>query len=188
MTKKELRQQAKERLKEISPTKRFEAAVAAANHLVQSDLWKEAKVVMLYAAMPTELDTFPLLEVAWKDGKSVCFPRLKEEKGQMEARFLTTINHLVGNDYGIMEPDPNFCPFFELNQLDLIVAPGLAFDREGNRLGRGAGYYDNYLSIPQRSAPAVGYYFSCQEVNSIPVQEHDQPLDYIITEKELIGF
>ncbi|MFZ5806310.1 MAG: 5-formyltetrahydrofolate cyclo-ligase [Verrucomicrobiota bacterium] len=187
MTKEELRQQARARLKMLTPTQRFEAAVSAANHLIRSERWSSARVLMLYAALPSELDTFPLLEAAWHAGKSVCLPRLTEMKSEMEIRFLTTINHLKANKIGIMEPDPDFCPIMELNQLDLIIVPGLAFDRLGNRLGKGAGYYDHFLALPQRHAPAIGYFFSCQEFSSIPITENDQPLDDIITENEIIG-
>lgn len=185
MTKETLRTECRERLKKISPVQRFEASIQAANILQASMPWRQSQVVMLYAAMSSEMDASPIIQAAWDSGRAVCLPRMTEEKHKMEIRFLTTLDRLIPGKLGILEPDPKHCPVMELPQIDLMIVPGLGFDRAGNRLGRGAGYYDALLALPERKATAIGYFFSCQELSSVPQEKYDQTLDWIVTEKEI---
>ena len=182
--KEELRKEIQQRLKKIEPVVRFEASLSAAHFLRELPEWQNGKMILLYAAMPSELDTGPLLEAAWNEGKGVCLPVVEGEN--LEARYVTTLNHLKKGKMGFAEPDREHCPVIELKQIDLIIVPGLAFDRKGRRLGRGGGYYDRFLHSPNRKAPAIGLFFACQEVEVVPANEDDAKLDLVITEKEVI--
>lgn len=166
----------------------MKASLQACALLQASPLWQQSRTVMLYAAQSRELETRFLVESAWATGMSVCLPKLTDKPREMEPRFLTALQHLKPGKLGIMEPDPTFCPVIELSQIDLIIVPGLAFDREGHRLGRGGGYYDTLLKQADRRSAAIGAFFSFQEVPAIPHEEHDALLDGVVTEKELLLF
>ncbi|MFH1067775.1 MAG: 5-formyltetrahydrofolate cyclo-ligase [bacterium] len=180
-----LRAEMRARLELFSHEERMKASLQACALLQTSQIWQQSRTVMLYAAQSWELDTRFFIEAAWAASKGVCLPKMTNQPRKMEPRFLTTLQHLQPGRLGILEPDPTFCPVMELSQMDFILVPGLAFDRQGHRLGRGGGYYDALLQRPDRRGAAIGAFFSFQEVPSIPHEEHDALLDGVVTEKEL---
>ncbi|MGL6194569.1 MAG: 5-formyltetrahydrofolate cyclo-ligase [Thermoguttaceae bacterium] len=99
-------------------------------------------------------------------------------------------SELQPHKYGILEPTQEIRAqagrLVEPHEFGLILVPGVAFDRMGNRLGHGAGYYDSFLKTLSRSVPRVAFAFDCQVVESVPIEPHDEAVDYIITENEII--
>ena len=83
--------------------------------------------------------------------------------------------------YGIQQPKSNRATVIAPEVLDLVVVPGVAFDRSGHRLGRGAGFYDRFLADLPRDIPTVGLAFDFQIVSNLPLQEHDIPLSFVIS-------
>lgn len=153
----------------------------AVMHLASLRVWQRAKVVMLYAATPTEVQTKLLIARALSEGKKVCLPVMGEEGN---AYVLARVEDLVRNNKNFLEPPKESSIKADLKKIDLVVVPGVAFDTQGNRLGRGLGYYDNFLK--KVTAPCVGLAFEFQIVDRVPTQEHDVPVKMIVTESRMI--
>lgn len=102
---------------------------------------------------------------------------------QLTFHLVSDLNELTCNSHNIPEPTPDIHPEIEVNQLDLILCPGLAFGRDGSRLGRGLGYYDRALMT--FSGPKVGVAFSIQTQDSVPHGTHDIAMDYLASEEGL---
>ncbi|MCK9906995.1 5-formyltetrahydrofolate cyclo-ligase, partial [Frankia sp. Cpl3] len=81
--------------------------------------------------------------------------------------------------WGIFEPDPDVSQRAEREKLEAIVVPGVAFARDGGRLGYGGGYYDRFLATLERKPLLIGFAFSCQVIDQVPLEKHDYPLDYL---------
>lgn len=134
------------------------------------------KVIMLYSALPDEVPTQTLMAALVAQGKTVLLPRVINEK-DMELRRYTGSQDLQAGAYGIMEPTGE--RFTDNKAIDVAIVPGMAFDTEGHRLGRGKGYYDRFLShVPYLYK--IGLCFSWQIVDCVPCDEHDIVMDEII--------
>ena len=134
------------------------------------------KVIMLYSALPDEVPTQTLMTALVAQGKTVLLPRVINEK-DMELRRYTGSQDLQAGAYGIMEPTGE--RFTDHEAIDVAIVPGMAFDTEGHRLGRGKGYYDRFLSrVPYLHK--IGLCFSWQIVDCVPCDEHDIVMDEII--------
>lgn len=140
--------------------------------------FRTAKTILLYHALPDEVDTSSFLQ-SWDQDKELLLPVVKGED-------LIIRNYHAGDlkkgSFGILEPQGK--EVTDLSTIDLIIIPGVAFDKRRNRLGRGKGYYDKLLS--QTSACKVGICYDCQVIDLLPVEEHDIPMNYIITELGII--
>lgn len=136
----------------------------------------EAHTVMLYCALPDEVQTLPLINRLARQGKTVLLPRVVSDT-EMELRLYTGQEDLREGAYGIMEPVG--AVFGDYRRIDVAVIPGVAFDREGHRLGRGKGYYDRFLSrVP--FIYKIGVCFPFQLVDALPADEHDVCMDCVI--------
>lgn len=139
--------------------------------------FRAANVVLLYHSLSDEVDTHECLQ-RWSDKKCVLLPVVKGN--DLELRRYTGPSDLAIGAYGIEEPTGE--AFTEYEKIDFIAVPGVAFDRKGNRLGRGKGYYDRLLPrIPQ--AFKAGICFPFQLVNEIPAEQFDVCMDEIITKQ-----
>ncbi|MDR1776294.1 MAG: 5-formyltetrahydrofolate cyclo-ligase [Desulfovibrio sp.] len=163
----------------------------AQRHLLESAHWKNARSVALYVALKGELSTQNLLDAAWQSGRVVYLPRLRRnETGIMDFALCTGVEELVGAAFGLSEPPPE-APGFGPEDAgadfrpDLLVAPGLAFDRSGARLGYGGGYYDRFLSRLTECS-SVGLCFGFQLLDAVPRQQWDWPVRRLCTEKGLL--
>ena len=178
-TKTYLRQRLRERLKGLSPVERATGSAHLCGLLREQSLWKQARCVLFYAALSDEVDVWPLLEVAIAEGKIVALPRYcSEQEYYGAARLQDPGSDTKPGQFGIREPTAD-CPGVPLNQLDLILVPGVGFDLNGRRLGRGKGYYDRLLTGVRGAK--CGLAFEKQIVMAIPAGPHDITLDYIVT-------
>ncbi len=144
--------------------------------VLNTSQWQNAATVMLYNALPDEVDLQLLLRQAWQAGKRVLLPVVKGD-GEMVVRLVEASTPFQCGAYGIQEPVGD--DFTDYGQIDLIVVPGMAFDAEGHRLGRGKGYYDRFL--PQAgNAYKLGVCFPFQFVDAVPVDPHDQRMDSVV--------
>lgn len=148
--------------------------------LEETELFRQASCIALYYSIPGEVQTAGFLE-KWFEKKQLLLPlvvgddlRLLPYKGK---------ESLQPGAFGIPEPIDTEATVPE-SAVDLIIVPGVAFDRQLNRMGRGKGYYDRLLSTLQ--APKIGICFNFQLQNNIPVEPFDKKMDLIITEKEII--
>jgi 5-formyltetrahydrofolate cyclo-ligase len=131
---------------------------------------------MLYSALPDEVPTQKLFDEFLAQGKTVLLPRVVSDT-DMELRRYTGRHDLQEGAYGIMEPTGEL--FTDYDAIDVAIVPGMAFDADGHRLGRGKGYYDRFLSrVP--NIYKIGLCFSWQMVDCVPSDEHDIMMDEVI--------
>lgn len=173
---------AKSRLQALTPAER-----AAASERIAREVWHvpavaAARTLLLYAALPSEVATGAIAAEAARRGLVVTYPRCLPELRALTFHHVRDAADLRKAAYGIAEPDPVRCPLVELDSIDAALVPGLAWDRAGNRLGRGAGYYDRAFALPEWRALRCGLFFACQEVAALPADSWDVPLDVIVTE------
>jgi len=177
--KRALRRQVGAELGRLGPEERAAVSAQARARLAAQPLWHTARRVLLFASLPEELDLWPLLTEALADGKRVALPRFVTETKSYEACEIRDIERdLRAGHFGIREPGPD-CARLSTTRLDLILVPGVAFDLQGRRLGRGKGYYDQWLKILRGTTCGVA--FDQQVVVEIPLEAHDVRLDCILT-------
>jgi 5-formyltetrahydrofolate cyclo-ligase len=147
-----------------------------------------AKAVMYYIDVRSEVRTRHALPGALAQSKKIVVPWCNDQ-GELELFHLENMDELAVGMYKILEPKPELrllpTKQVEPTQLDLIMVPGVAFDRTGARMGHGKGYYDKLLQHARRDAPLVALAFECQLFPEIPTAPHDIFMDMIITEKAI---
>jgi 5-formyltetrahydrofolate cyclo-ligase len=141
--------------------------------------------VALYSAIQNEVRTDELLAHALQSGKKVFYPRLGEDDGDGLFRVIAADELRVGR-YGILEPAGTIrLADMEFAELTIFV-PGVAFDMQGNRLGRGRGWYDRLLQQAGEPAAIVALAYEFQIVDAVPAGPGDQKVNYVITEKRVV--
>ncbi|KAF0091757.1 MAG: 5-formyltetrahydrofolate cyclo-ligase [Fusobacteria bacterium] len=159
------------------------------NDLIKTKAFIKANTIMCYLSFGTEVNTAPIINECYKQGKTILIPIIMSNAdgtSYMEASELIDPNiDLAPGTMGILEPKESSIRIKDPKTIDLIVIPGLAFDKNGNRLGYGAGYYDYYLKRVRDDCYQLAISFSCQLVSSIPTEEHDRSIPHILTERGL---
>ena len=174
-----LRKQILAALEKIPPAARVDTSAQVCAHLREWDIWKNATAILLFAPMPAEPDLWPLLEAALAAGKIAALPRYHPAgKLYAAARVQNLPGDIVSGAFGIREPGPH-CPEQPLSRFELILAPGLAFDSSGRRLGRGKGFYDRFLAGVR--GVKCGVAFDEQIVDEVPAGPGDVLLDCVLT-------
>ena len=148
--------------------------------LVQTDIFQKANQIALYYAMNDEVQTSGLIEEWWTK-KNIALPVVCGEYINFYA--YTGKENLIKSALGIPEPAPT--SVIPTEDIDLFVVPGIAFDHEGHRLGRGKGYYDRYLAGITK--PIIGICFDFQLIDSVPAEKHDIKMNTIITENIIVS-
>jgi 5-formyltetrahydrofolate cyclo-ligase len=162
----------------LTPAERTDAAAAAAAALIGSDVWRSARVVALYHAYGAELDTAALLAAAHAGGKAVALPRV--EPAGVTLRLVAADTPLVRSAQGVPEPAGDR-PLLAAGQPDLIVIPGLGFDRLGGRLGHGGGHYDRLLASLPAACLRIGFAYDQQVIDRVPTEAHDIAVHALVT-------
>lgn len=174
-----LRNRLRALLSELTRAQREEAAVEICARLIEQPAWKNARSVLLFASLPDEPNIRPLLHAALDAGKLTVLPRFNAATGGYEAAVVRDLaKDFTEGKFGILEPGPA-CAVADLKRLDLILVPGVAFDWQGHRLGRGKGFYDRLLA--EVSGKTCGVGFDQQVVATLPVEPHDVRLNCILT-------
>ena len=209
--KRALRRDIRSRLETLSGPELQEKSRRIAEHLLATPWWQRARWVFAYIAMPAEVETRDIIVRAYLDHKEVAIPRMEGDE-LVFYRYDGKVDGLLPNQFGILEPDPSWL-VLDPCRLDgggdengradtagetaagadrgalLVLAPGMAFDANRRRLGRGKGYYDRLLSAARCSGvdlAVVGLAYEEQLVDEIPVHDHDQPLDGVVTDRQVI--
>ncbi|ABC80821.1 5-formyltetrahydrofolate cyclo-ligase [Anaeromyxobacter dehalogenans] len=149
------------------------------------DLVAGARTLALYAPLGGEVDVLALAERARLAGGRAVFPKVRAGDRRLAFARCTPLD-LVRGPLGALEP-PEDAPLVEPGEVDCVVLPGVAFSRDGLRLGRGGGYYDATLAAMPRAA-RVGVAFEVQVVDALPREPHDAALDALVTEARTLRF
>jgi 5-formyltetrahydrofolate cyclo-ligase len=186
LSKEQMRSMLREQAKGFTAAERAAASELACARLLGMPWFASARTVMLYAAMETELDVSLVAKECRRTGRVVALPAVDWSGGTMSARRVDDwASVLVTGKHGVREPRGD-TPLVEVEDLDLIVVPGLGFGRDRTRLGRGGGYYDRFLSGASIRAARVGIGFSWQVLASMPTTDSDVTLDGVVTDRDVI--
>lgn len=157
----------------------------------ESSFYKQAKNIFIYISYDSEINTKRIINRAIKEGKNIYVPRTEFSTKLMNAVKINNFENMIESRYGILEPKKEE-PFINPNDLDLIVVPGVAFDKNGGRVGYGAGYYDRYFKrIDKQNRLRVTKFaliYDFQLIDEVPTDEEDVLVDAVLTEKQFIKF
>lgn len=182
--KKEIRKQMIRRLGEQTPCQRNERSSIITERVFSSKEFKDAKTVMVYVSLPQEVNTEGIIQEALEQGKRVGVPYINPEGEKMIAAEIKTNYRLERGPLGILQPRDSQVEAIPLEEIDLVIVPALAYDRNNRRLGRGKAFYDNFLSRKGTSSPrTIGIAFDLQLVDRLPQAPHDRAVDKVITER-----
>jgi 5-formyltetrahydrofolate cyclo-ligase len=174
-----LRKQIRDARQIISPAARNAMSAQIRDRLKEQTIWKNAGSVLFFAPLPDELDVWPLLEDTLAGKKIAALPRFDSASNSYVAcRVKNLRSEIVTGQFGIREPGAN-CVEIPLNRLDLVLVPGVAFDLQGRRLGRGRGFYDRLLADVR--GVKCGITFDEQVVGEIPAGPQDVRMNFILT-------
>lgn len=146
--------------------------------LLRIRIFKKAKVLMCYIALKGEVDTQEMIKQARKSGKIVTVPVCKKDKATLMPCILDDNAGLKKGPYGVVEPAVE--RFVPLKDIDLVIVPAVAFDKKGNRLGRGKGCYDYFLKRIPKDIPSIGLAFDFQILPNLPTTTHDVSVKKVI--------
>ena len=185
MTRQEEKQFLRSRIRELeaqlSDKYKVNSSQAICTHLIGMPEYQAADTVFCFVGTAKEIDTRPILEDALAVGKRLCVP-LCVDKGIMELREITALSQLISGSYGILEPTAD-APSVSVDEVDFAILPCLTCNHAGQRLGKGGGYYDRFLSHYRG-----GTVLLCREKlirEEIPVEPHDYPVPWVLTERGL---
>jgi 5-formyltetrahydrofolate cyclo-ligase len=172
-----LRSIMRERLGKISPAVRAVESIELCEQLKTQ--MPSASTILFFAPLPDELNVWPVLELSMALGVTCALPFFDAAKKTYGARVLNHLaTEIVTGKFGVREPGSS-CAEIALDKFDLVLVPGLAFDRAGNRLGRGRGFYDRLLVETSGIKCGVGYDF--QLLEKIPAEPHDAKVNFVVT-------
>ena len=156
------------------------------NKLISTTMYAEAKHIFSFLSFNKEARTKSIIDDCLQKGKQVYIPLCNMEIREIILCHMEGWNELRPNRMGILEPTKESIKIADRKILDLAIVPGAVFDRKGNRIGYGAGYYDKFFSSLKKNIIKIAVCYSFQVVDHITPDAHDVPMDYIITEKEII--
>ena len=184
MGKEVIRKETIRRLRDQNPFLRRLRSRRAQKKLLSSEEFRVSRTVMTYVSLPSEVDTRFLNEKALELGKRIAAPYISgSDSNKIIAVELTTLDSLEKGPFGIYQPKNGFARKIPLKEIDLVVVPAIAYDRNNMRLGRGKGYYDRFLASEElSSAKTIGLAFRFQVVSSLSPDPHDRPVSRVITD------
>lgn len=155
--------------------------------ILKLPVFKRAETVMVYLNFKNEVDSLKMIEESYKAGKKVVIPYCEKETMEIIPSELNDIEtEIVKGKNGYLQTKKDCVKPVPLEDIDLIVVPGIAFDKRCYRLGFGAGYYDRFLRKLNFEKPTIGLCYDFQIIHSIPIEGHDVPLDFVITEERIL--
>lgn len=177
--KEKLRKEISSLKRKLTPHELYKRSEEVLSVLEITGVFQDAKTIFIYNSLSDEVQTADFIS-RWGDEKKFYLPVVV--KNDIVFREYTKSIKLEESSYGILEPVGE--DFTDYNKVDLIIVPGMAFDRKMNRMGRGKGFYDRFLA--KLSVVKVGVCYDFQLFDSIPAEKNDIKMDYIVSENELI--
>ena len=170
----------------LAPAVRLECSHVALGRIRTMDTFQSAGVVMAYFGFGSEIDTAALLQATLQSGKRLVLPKINRAANQLDIFAVENLQtDLKSGVWGIQEPDTDICTPVAPSELDFVLVPGVAFDRNGGRIGYGKGFYDKLLASCHNagSHPSiVAAAFDMQVIDTIPMESHDVRISAIATE------
>lgn len=184
----DLRRQMRARRAALTPQDVAQASQAVAERLLALPAYRDAREVAAYLPVKNEVDAAIVARQALADGKRLLLPRCRDDApGLLDFGCVSCLTDVEPGRFGILEPRQAVCRPPEAFAPDLILVPGLAFDRLGRRLGFGGGYYDRLLALPLAArAFSVGLAFAFQFVDTLPADPWDRPVNAVVTERQTL--
>ncbi|MGD0884142.1 MAG: 5-formyltetrahydrofolate cyclo-ligase [Thermodesulfovibrionales bacterium] len=145
-----------------------------------------ARVIFLFASFRSEVSTIPQIEEFLRLGKKIVLPHVNKHREQLRLYEIKDISEISPGYMGIPEPETSEERLREINDVDIVVMPGAAFDLSGNRLGYGGSYYDKLLSGLRKKIPLIAIAYDEQIRDFIPTEPHDIRVHMIVTDKRTI--
>ena len=173
-------------LKKITGEKRLSDSAKLCANLREQRFFQEAGSILFFAPLPEEPDLWPLLNETLATKKMVALPCFDADSQKYLTRRVTDIHvEILSGRFGIREPAAS-CVAIPLEELDLVLVPGVAFDANGHRLGRGKGFYDRLLE--NFTGKKIGTAFDEQMVEAVPVEKNDVRMDLIVTPARCVAY
>lgn len=174
--KQQLRQDVHRRIRELGDRSDLDHTII--HTLTGLKVWQAADTIAVTLALDLEIDTVPLIRLAWEAGKSVFVPKVTKQG--LTFHEIHSFEDLEPGVMNILEP----MTAATTRSIDICIVPGRVFDRAGYRIGWGGGYYDRYLATYEGTTIALAY--DVQLLDEIPIEPHDIPVEFIVTERETI--
>ena len=181
--KKILRKEIKEKLQALPKEIYEHRSYIIAQKVFKDPLWQSAHCIGITISSPPEVDTFQMIHKAWEEGKRIVIPKCLPKERKMDFRHLERFDQLESVYSGLLEPIESETNLVEPNDIDLLIVPGIAFDSEGFRMGFGGGYYDRFLQSFKGNTVSLA--FTDQIVSNLPKEDHDIPVEKIITDEDI---
>lgn len=185
MEKKTIRQEILNKKEEIDQNTLKSYSESIINQLYNTEYYKKAKIIMTFISFGAEVDTHDFIKNSIEKGKRIVVPITVPETKQLKLSEVFDFGELEVGFYDILTPKEEFIRYVDPSEVDLIIVPGVAFDRNGYRIGYGGGYYDRFLANLDH-VTKISLAFDMQLIPKIPTDHYDIPVNYIITENEII--
>lgn len=189
VNKKVLRKEILSVRKQMNLDEKLQKDKAIEDKFFRSEEYKNSRNIFIYISYDSEINTKDIILKAIDEGKRIYVPRTNVDLRIMEAVEINSLENLIVDKYGILEPDESE-ECINPDELDLIVVPGVAFDKNGGRMGYGAGYYDKYFKTISREKKnairKVALAYDFQVINEVPMNEDDEYINKIITESKIL--
>jgi len=181
LQKEHLRTRVKTKLAAFKGQQKLLADEKIRRYLINFEPYQKVKKVCFYVSTKEEVDTKEIIKTELqKKQKQIIVPKI--DRYNLKLFLITSFADLKKGKFDILEPKENLAEI-DKSEIDLFIVPGVVFDNRGNRIGKGKGYYDRLLQDIQAIKVGLTYDFQAQE--NIPFESHDQPVDYLITNKIL---
>lgn len=166
---------------------RKEKDAAIRQGIIRLPEFTDAKTILFYASFRSEADTSEMIKITLGQGKRATLPKVDKKNKKLLLYEIKDMSELMQGYMGISEPSVSEKRLTEIDNIDLIIIPGAAFDVSGNRLGYGAGFYDRLLTGMKNKIPVIAPAYEEQIVENIPSEPHDVRVDKIVTDKRVIS-
>ncbi len=189
MAKNSLRLKLRKSLERISKEQRAQKSKKACQNLISTPQFRSASVIMMFLSLPEEIDTAQAIEYGWREGKTITVPKVYWEEKYMIPVKIDSFDDAFSTEVAGLR-NPLTDESVPIEQIDLVVTPALGFDRAGHRIGRSGGFYDRFFGSVKLKAKKCGFAFTEQvlETDSVPAAATDVPVDFLVTDEQIIYF
>lgn len=188
MDKKVLRKEILSKRAELGKAGNISLSKKVIENLVSTDYYKNAKNIMTFISFGSEIDTHEFIKQGIKECKNILVPVTFHKSREMKPSLLMDFDELEIGYFNILTPKQEYIRYIDPIEIDLVIVPGAVFDRKGYRIGYGGGFYDRFLSTKiRKDIPKIAIAFDLQVIDKVPREHYDVPVDFIVTEKEIIS-